>query len=71
MSEKLFIRVFKDYASENDLTKIYLNRIIPLLPYFEKPNDAWMEDSIRTVAFLPKKVMSMKSMNYSSSVGQS
>ncbi|KAL4429476.1 hypothetical protein ABPG74_001321 [Tetrahymena malaccensis] len=77
ISEILFDRLFNRFINnQSDLRRIYLNKIIPLLHYFEKK---WVKitdttdtdihkDFVKTVAFLPKydqKINSFKTNSLS------
>ncbi|EAR98997.2 transmembrane protein, putative (macronuclear) [Tetrahymena thermophila SB210] len=77
ISEILFDRLFNRFINnQSDLRRIYLNKIIPLLHYFEKK---WVKiqettdsdihkDFVKTIAFLPKydqKINSFKTNSLS------
>ena len=66
ISKSLFDRTLSKYLRKDEIRSIYLNRIIPILPYFESQ---WMKDRpssdtvhkelVKTVAFLPKDTRSV------------
>lgn len=62
ISKVLFEKIFSNYIAKEQINRIYLNRMIPILHYFEK---SWIEEEnkkgdqtyrnlVKTVAFLPK-----------------
>ncbi|EAR97308.2 PAS domain S-box protein (macronuclear) [Tetrahymena thermophila SB210] len=59
LSQILFTKIFGKLYSQNEVYKIYLNRVIPLLNYFEKQQVKQIDldlinEAVQTVAFLPK-----------------
>lgn len=66
ISKSLFDRTLSKYVRKDEIRSIYLNRIIPILPYFESQwvkdrpsSDAVYKELIKTVAFLPKDIKSV------------
>ncbi|KAL4498587.1 hypothetical protein ABPG72_019705 [Tetrahymena utriculariae] len=60
LSQILFNKIFSKVFSQNEVQKIHLNRVIPLLNYLEKQqvnhkNVQTVNQTVQTIAFIPKE----------------
>ncbi|KAL4449274.1 hypothetical protein ABPG74_015656 [Tetrahymena malaccensis] len=66
LSHILYTKIFSKLFSQSEVYKIFLNRVIPLLNYFEKQQVKQIDldlinEALQTIAFLPKPEIIQKS----------